>query len=114
MKKSPLVLLIGLLSLAPLGACSSSSAPPTGAQPGADSGMPAADDAAAADAAGDASPLAPPAAGQGVQYEMMTTIPAGVEDERCMFVVAPAEGMWINREQVWYTPGSHHFILASS
>jgi hypothetical protein len=54
--------------------------------------------------------LAPPAAGQGIQLKMETTIAAGTEDERCQFVTT-TEDMWINAETVRYTPGSHHFIL---
>jgi hypothetical protein len=56
------------------------------------------------------SSLAPPPAGQGVQYEMQTTIAKGSEDERCKFVTAP-EDLWVHQEDVRYTPGSHHFIL---
>ncbi len=61
---------------------------------------------------GTASPttLAPPPAGQGVQFEMATTIAAGAEDERCKFVTA-TEDLWVHQESVLYTPGSHHFIL---
>ena len=54
--------------------------------------------------------LARPAAGQGVQYTMETTIAASTEDERCQFVQT-TEDMWINHEEVRYTPGSHHFLL---
>ena len=56
------------------------------------------------------SSLAPPASGQGVQFEMQTTIAAGAEDERCTFVTA-TEDLWVHQEAVEYTPGSHHFIL---
>lgn len=55
--------------------------------------------------------LAPPPAGQGVQYKMVTQLDAGVEAEHCMFVQAPPEGLFINRDQVRYTTGSHHFLL---
>jgi hypothetical protein len=69
----------------------------------------------AADVAPDAGPdagssLAPPLAGQGVQFEMQTTIAAGAEDERCKFVTA-SEDLWVHQESIRYTPGSHHFIL---
>ena len=54
--------------------------------------------------------LAPPAAGQGIQLKMETTIAASSEDERCQFVQT-TEDLWINSEAIRYTPGSHHFIL---
>jgi hypothetical protein len=41
---------------------------------------------------------------------MQTTIAASTEDERCKFVQT-TEDMWVNHEDVRYTPGSHHFIL---
>jgi hypothetical protein len=52
-----------------------------------------------------------PPVGQGVQYQMSTTIAASDEDERCKFVVVPPAGLWVNREEVGYNGGSHHFIL---
>jgi hypothetical protein len=55
--------------------------------------------------------LEPPAAGQGVQYEMTTKIDAGSEVQRCKFVRAPPEGLAINHDQVRFTAGSHHFLL---
>lgn len=55
--------------------------------------------------------LDPPAAGQGVQLRMTAEIGPGVEAELCQFVKAPAEGIYINRDEVRYTPGSHHFLL---
>jgi copper type II ascorbate-dependent monooxygenase-like protein len=55
--------------------------------------------------------LAAPAAGDGIQYEMMTTIAAGQEDERCKFVTVPSTGLWVNRQEVRFTGGSHHFVL---
>jgi hypothetical protein len=55
--------------------------------------------------------LAPPPAGQGVQFAMQTTIAAGTEAEHCRFVRAPAEGLWVNRDEVRFTAGSHHFLL---
>jgi hypothetical protein len=55
--------------------------------------------------------LEPPPAGEGIQYTMKTALDAGIEAEHCMFVKAPAEGLLINREEVKYTEGSHHFLL---
>lgn len=55
--------------------------------------------------------LAAPAEGRGVQYQMRANIDAGSEVELCKFVVAPPEGLWVNRDQVRYTEGSHHFLL---
>lgn len=55
--------------------------------------------------------LAPPPAGQGVQYEMKTKLEPGTEAEHCKFVQAPAEGMFVNRDEVRFTKGSHHFLL---
>lgn len=46
-----------------------------------------------------------------VTFTMSTTIPASSEAEHCKFVMAPPEGLLINRDEVHYTPGSHHFIL---
>lgn len=56
-------------------------------------------------------PLAAPPAGQGVQYKMASTLSPGLEIERCLFVKAPPEGLNINRDEVRYTPGSHHVLL---
>lgn len=55
--------------------------------------------------------LAPPAAGKGIQLEMVTTIEPGSEVEHCKFVKAPAEGLWINRTETRFTAGSHHVLL---
>ena len=55
--------------------------------------------------------LAPPPAGQGVQYKMTTKIPAGSEAEHCQFFRAPAEGMFVNRDEIKFTSGSHHVLL---
>lgn len=55
--------------------------------------------------------LAPPPDGQGVQFRMSTAIPAGVEGEWCQFVVAPAAAMRVQRDEVRFTEGSHHFLL---
>jgi hypothetical protein len=56
-------------------------------------------------------PLDPPAAGQGVQYRLTTTVKAGEEFERCQFFTVPAGGLAVNRVQTRYTPGSHHVLL---
>ncbi len=55
--------------------------------------------------------LAPPAAGKGIQYKMIAEIEAGSESEKCMFVQAPAEDLLVQRDEVRFTPGSHHFLL---
>ncbi len=55
--------------------------------------------------------LEPPPAGQGVQFSMRTRLEAGVEAEHCKFVKAPANEMWVNRDEVRYGGGSHHFLL---
>jgi hypothetical protein len=66
-------------------------------------------DAAASDAG---TPLLePPPAGQGVQFQMLNTIAPGVEGEWCQFVQAPAQDMWVNRDEVRFTAGSHHVLL---
>lgn len=41
---------------------------------------------------------------------METTIAASAEDERCKFVQT-TEDLWVNSEEIRYTPGSHHFLL---
>ncbi len=55
--------------------------------------------------------LEPPAAGEGVQYRMTAHIDGFDENEKCKFVRAPAEGMYINRTHTLYTEGSHHLLL---
>ena len=55
--------------------------------------------------------LAPPPAGQGLQIKMTSTLEAGLETERCMFYRVPAEGLAVNRQEIRYTPGSHHVLL---
>ncbi len=55
--------------------------------------------------------LDPPPAGQGVQFRMETTIPAGVEGEWCKFMTGPAAETWIERDEVRFTAGSHHVLL---
>lgn len=61
-----------------------------------------------------ASLLDPPPAGEGVQFQMTTTIEGGKEAEHCKFVKAPPEGLLINHDQVRFTAGSHHFLLYST
>jgi hypothetical protein len=59
--------------------------------------------------------LEPPPPGQGVQFKMKTSLEAGVEAEHCQFVRAPADGkLWVNRDEVRYGAGSHHFLLYST
>ena len=82
--------------VAPLAGCSSSGSSPGGGT--------------SSSTGGGGSSLAPPAPGQGVQFEMQTTIAAGMEDERCKFVTT-TDDLWVHQEAVRYTPGSHHFIL---
>jgi hypothetical protein len=84
-------------------ACSSSSSPANDSSGDAGPAEAGSDDAAS-------SLLAPPPAGQGVQFTMQTTIAASTEDERCQFVQT-TEDLWVNHEEIRYTPGSHHFIL---
>jgi Copper type II ascorbate-dependent monooxygenase, C-terminal domain len=55
--------------------------------------------------------LPPPRAGEGVQIVMTSTIEAHFETERCMFYRVPADGLYVNREEVRYTPGSHHVLV---
>lgn len=55
--------------------------------------------------------LAPPAEGTGIQLRMVTSIEPGVETERCQFFVAPEEGLYVNRETVRFTQGSHHVLV---
>ncbi len=55
--------------------------------------------------------LPPPPDGQGVQYKMVTSIPAGTEVEHCQFVRAPATGLNVNRDEIKFTTGSHHVLL---
>lgn len=55
--------------------------------------------------------LAAPPAGQGVQYRMTSQVAAGQEIERCQFFVVPGDGFAVHRDEVRYTPGSHHVLL---
>src|SRR5262249_12872726 len=56
-------------------------------------------------------PDAPPPPGQGFQYAMTSSLAAGQEIERCRFFTTPPEGYYVQRDQVRYTPGSHHVLL---
>lgn len=55
--------------------------------------------------------LAPPPEGEGVQFKMTTEVAAGTEVEHCMFVRGPADGMFINHDEVRYSQGSHHVLV---
>ncbi len=55
--------------------------------------------------------LAPPAAGQGIQYKMVTTLEPGQEIERCQMFKIGADGMAFNHTDIRYSPGSHHVLL---
>lgn len=55
--------------------------------------------------------LAPPEPGKGIQLKMVAEIESGTESEKCLFVKAPAEDLYIQRDEVRFTPGSHHFLL---
>jgi hypothetical protein len=69
-------------------------------------------DDGASSTGGDPAPiLEPPKAGEGVQFVMNTHIDKGVETEHCKFVKAPPEGLLVNRDEVKFTEGSHHFLL---
>jgi len=102
--------LFALLPCLVLAACSSSSGG-AAAGGGTDSGAPPGDDGGADGSS--STLLAPPAAGQGVQFTMQAAIAASSEDEQCKFVQT-TEDLWVNHEEVRYTPGSHHFILWST
>jgi hypothetical protein len=55
--------------------------------------------------------LAPPAPGKGIQLQMLADIEPGTESEKCLFVKAPAEDLLVQRDEVRFTPGSHHFLV---
>jgi hypothetical protein len=55
--------------------------------------------------------LAAPMPGQGVQLKMVSELAPGVETERCQFYKVPREGLYVNRQQIRYTPGSHHVLV---
>ncbi len=59
-------------------------------------------------------PLAPPEPGKGVQYQLVTSIPAGTEVEHCQFFRAPPEGLNVNRDEIQFSTGSHHVLLYST
>jgi hypothetical protein len=44
-----------------------------------------------------------------LEVGMKTTIPAGAEVEYCQFVMVPET--WVTRDQVKFTPGSHHVLV---
>ncbi len=52
-----------------------------------------------------------PPAGAGVQLTLTSTLAAGLETERCTFYRVPSEGLNVVREEIKYTPGSHHAVL---
>jgi Copper type II ascorbate-dependent monooxygenase, C-terminal domain len=56
--------------------------------------------------------LDPPAPGTGFQVSLTTKIPAGEEHEYCRFVKAPES--WAVRDEVRFSPGSHHVLLYST
>ena len=87
--------------LAGLAGCSSSS----GSSPAQSSGG----DGGTGDS-GSSTVLAPPPAGRASSSTMQTTIAGSTEDERCKFVQT-TEDLWVNSEDIRYTPGSHHFLL---
>ncbi len=98
----PLVSLLVVSLLAACSSASSSSSQGSPSTPGADGGEEG--------GINNGTSLAPPAAGQGIQLKMETTIAASTEDEQCKFVQT-TEDMWVHSEEVRYTPGSHHFLL---
>jgi hypothetical protein len=90
------------LAAAALAACSSSSSsgPAAGGTGGAGGGA--------------TELLAAPPDGQGIQYRMVTTLSPGQEIERCQFFQVGAEPLYVRRQDVRYTPGSHHLLLYST
>ncbi len=55
--------------------------------------------------------LAPPREGEGVQYKMLSRIEGGQEIERCKLFVTPPDGLFIRKDEVRFTAGSHHVLL---
>lgn len=55
--------------------------------------------------------LPPPAPGKGVQLRTTSWMDPGQELERCQMFVAPPEGLNIVRQQIRFTPGSHHVTI---
>ena len=101
MRLAPAVSMV-VLSVAALAACSSSS-----------SSGPAASGTGGA-GGGAADLLAAPAEGQGIQYRMVTSLTPGLEVERCQFFQVGAEPLYVKRQDVRYSPGSHHVLLYST
>lgn len=56
-------------------------------------------------------PLEPPPDGEGVQFQITTTLEPGVEAEHCLFVKGPGEKMWVARDEARFDTGSHHVLL---
>jgi hypothetical protein len=64
-----------------------------------------------ADAAPTAQLLAPPPAGRGVQFAMLTEIAPEQEVEHCQFVQAPPEDLLVQRDEIRFSAGSHHALF---
>lgn len=94
--RTPLLTTILLVSAAVLAGCDS---PPEETDPGTTTST------------GSDDLLDPPEPGKGIQLKMTAKIPSGTESEKCLFVKAPAEDMYVQRDEVRFTPGSHHFLL---
>lgn len=50
-------------------------------------------------------------AGASVAYRTTSTLQPGQEIERCQLFQAPPEGLSVRRDEVRFTPGSHHVVL---
>ncbi len=55
--------------------------------------------------------LEPPPPGQGIQYQMVTSVAAGSEVEHCKFFTVPPEGLAVSRNVTRFTKGSHHVLM---
>lgn len=55
--------------------------------------------------------LAPPASGSGIQFRMTSTVEPGQEIERCKLVQVPPEGLFVTRDELRFSQGSHHVLL---
>lgn len=55
--------------------------------------------------------LQAPAAGEGLQFKMVSTMAPAFETERCQMFRVPPEGIAFDRSEVRYTVGSHHVLL---
>lgn len=55
--------------------------------------------------------LARPAPTQGLQLQMLSDLDPAVETERCRFFAVPPGGLYVNRQEVRFTAGSHHALL---